>query len=99
MVVVSVIDRLRRLFGVCGSVQFFFLLLDEGALARPMTFVSTMNAAVGYLLLSAGVFPSTPIRVTSVVPPSSVVLRPGVAGFVAKDPVHVLWGLRLLVLL
>ena len=95
MVVVSVIDRLRRLFGVCGSVQFFFLLLDEGALTRPMTLVSAMNAAVGYILFSVRVFPPTPIGVASVAPPSSVVLRPRVAGFVTGDSVHGLRGLRL----
>jgi len=87
LAVVSVIDGLRRLFGVCGSVQFFFLLFDEGALTRPMTFVSAMNAAVGYFLLSAGVFPPAPIGVASVAPPS-IVLRPGVAGFVTGDRVH-----------
>ena len=95
LVVVNVIDGLRRLISVCGSVQFFFLLLDEGALTRPMTFVSAMNAAVGNFLPSAGVFPPTPIGVASVAPPSSVVLRPGVAGFVTGDHVHGLRGLRL----
>ena len=94
LVVVGVIDVLRRLFGVCGSVQFFFLLLDEGALTRPMTLVSAMNAAVGYFLPSAGVFPPTPVA--SFAPPSSVVLSPGVASFVTGDRVHGLWGLRLL---
>ena len=72
-----------------------FFLLDEGALTCPMTFVSAMNAAVGYFLLSAGVFPPAPIGVASVAPPS-IVLRPGVAGFVTGDRVHGLWGLRLL---
>ena len=92
----SVIDGLRRLFGVCGPVQHFFLLLDEGALTRPMTLVSAMNAVVGYFLPSAGVFPPTPVGVASVAPPSSIVLRLGVAGFVAGDRVHGLRGLCLL---
>ena len=96
LVVVNVIDRLRWLFGVCGSVQLFFLFLDEGALTRPMTFVSAMNAAVGNFLPSAGVFPPTPVGVASVAPPSSVVLRPGVAGFVTGDRVHGLRCFRLL---
>ena len=96
LVVVGIIDGLRRLFGVCGSTQFFFLLLNEGALTRPMTFVSAMNAVVRHFLLSAGIFPLTPIGVTSVAPPSSVALRPGVAGFVTGDRVHGLWGLCLL---
>ena len=96
LVSVGTIDGLRRLLGVCGSVQLFFLLLDEGALTRPMTFVSTGNAAVGHFMLSAGIFPSSPIGVTSVAPPSFVVLRPGVAGFVTGDRVHGLWGLCLL---
>ena len=52
LVVVGVVDGLRGLFGVCASVKLFFLLLDEGALTRPMTFVSAMNAAVGYFLFS-----------------------------------------------
>ena len=84
----SVIDGLRRLFGVCGSGQFFFLLFDEGALTRPMAFVSAMNAAIRNFLLSAGVFLPTTIGVASVAPPSSVVLRPGVAGCVTGDCVH-----------
>ena len=96
LVSVGIVDRLRRLLGVCSSVQLFFLLLDEGALTRPMTFVSAMNAAVRDFLLSAGVFPPTSIRIVSVAPPSSVVLRPGVAGFVTGDRVHGFWGLRLL---
>ena len=96
LVCVGRIDGLRRLLVVCGSLQLFFFLLDEGALIGPMTFVSAMNAAVGYFLLSAGVFPPAPIGVASVAPPSSVVLRPGVAGFVAGDRVHGFWGLRLL---
>ena len=99
LVVVGEVDGLRRLFSVCGSVQLFFLLLDEGALTRPMTLVSAMNAAVGYFLSSAGVFPPTPVGVASVAPPSSVILRPGVAGFVTGDRVHGLWGLRLLSLM
>ena len=61
-----------------------------------MTFVSAMNAAVRDFLLLAGVFPPTSIRIVSVAPPSSVVLRPGVAGFVTGDRVHGFWGLRLL---
>ena len=82
------IDGLRRLLGVCGSLQLFFFLLDEGALTLPMTFVSAMNAAVRNFLLSAGVFPPTSIRIVPVAPPSFVVLRPGVAGFVTGDRVH-----------
>ena len=95
MVGVGIVDGLRRLLGVCGSVQLFFLLLDEGALTRPMTFVSTVNAAVGHFMLSAGIFPSTPIGVTSVAPPSSVFVRPGVARFITGECVYDLWGLRL----
>ena len=67
-------------------------LLDEGALIRPMTFVSAMNAAVWYFLFSAEVFPPTTIGVASVAPPSSVVLRPGVTDFVTGDRVHSLRG-------
>ena len=81
------IDGLRRLLGVCGSLQLFFFLLDEGALIGLMTFVSAMNAAIGYFLFLAGVFPPAPIGVASVAPPS-IVLRPGVAGFVTGDRVH-----------
>ena len=88
LVSVGIIDWLRRLLGVCGSLQLFFFLLDEGALISPMTFVSAMNAAVGYFLFSAGGFPPTPIGDAAVAPPSSVVLRPGVAGFVTGDRVH-----------
>ena len=93
------VDGLRRLLGVCGSLQLFFFLLDEGALTRPMTFVSAMNAAVRDFLLSAGVFPPTSNRIVPVAPPSSVILRPGVAGFDAGDRVHGFWGLRLLSLI
>ena len=96
LVGVGIIDGLWRLLGVCGSIQLFFLLFDEGALTRPMTFVSAMYAAVGNFLLSAGVFPLTPIGIVSIAPPSSVVLRPGVAVFVTQDRVYGLWGLRLL---
>ena len=96
LVGVGTVDRLRWLLGVYGSLQLFFFLLDEGALTRPMTFVSAMNAVVRDFLLSAGVFPPTSIRIVSVARPSSVVLRPGVAGFVTGDRVHGLWGLRLL---
>ena len=91
----GIIDGLRRL-GIGASVEFFFLLLDEGALTRPMTFVSAMNAAVRNFLLSAGVFPPTSIGIAPVAPPSSVVLRPGVARFVDGDRIHGLRGLRLL---
>ena len=93
------VDGLRRLLSVCGSLQLFFFILDEGAFFGPMTFVSAMNAEIGYFLFLAGVFPPTPIGVASVAPPSSVVLRPGVAGFITGDRVHRLWGLRLLSLL
>ena len=95
LVGVGTVDGLRWLLGFCGSLQLFFFLLDEGALTRPMTFVSAMNAAIWYFLFSARVFPPTPIGVASVAPPSSVVLRPGVAGFVTGDSVHGLRGLRL----
>ena len=90
----SVIDGLRRL-GVCPSVKLFFLLLDEGAVTRPVTLVSAMDAAVGYILPSAGVFSATAVGIASVAPPSSVALRPGVAGFVTGDCVHGLRSLRL----
>ena len=95
MVGVVIVDGLRRLLGVCGLLQLFFFLLDEGALIRPMTFVSAMNAAVRNFLLSVGVLPPATIGVASFAPPSSVVLRPGVAGFVTGDRVHGLRGLRL----
>ena len=52
LVGVGTVDRLRWLLGVYGSLQLFFFLLDEGALISPMTFVSAMNAAVGYFLFS-----------------------------------------------
>ena len=81
----GIVDGLRRLLSVCGSIQLFFFLLDEGALTRPMTFVSAMNAAVRDFLLLAGVFPPTSIRIVSVAPPSSVVLRLGVTGFVTGE--------------
>ena len=99
LVGVGIIYGLRRLLGVCGSIQLFFLLLDEGALTRPMTFVSAMNAAVGNFLPSAGVFPPIAVGIASVAPPSSVVLRPGVAGYVTGDRVHGLPNLRLLSLM
>ena len=99
LVVVSVIDGLRRLFGVCASVKLFFLLRDEGAVTRPMTLVSAMYTTIGYFLPSAGVFPPTAVGIASVAPPSSVVLRSGVAGFVTRDRVHSLWGLCLLCLI
>ena len=82
LVGVGTVDRLRWLLGVYGSLQLFFFLLDEGALTRPMTFVSAVNAAVRNFLLLAGVLPPATIGVASFAPPSSVVLRPGVAGFV-----------------
>ena len=87
----GVIDGLRQLLGVCASVEFFFLLLDEGAIAHPMSLVPAMNAAVWDFLPSASVVPAATVGVASIAPPSSVVLRPGVAGFVAGDRVH---GLR-----
>ena len=99
LVAVSVIDRLWRLFGVCASVKLFFLLLDEGAITRLMTLVSAMNAAVGYFLPLAGVFSVITVGIVSVAPPSSIVLRPGVVGFVTGDRVHGLPGLRLLSLM
>ena len=90
-----VIDEFRQLFGVCASVKLFFLLLDEGAVTRPMTLVSAMYTAIGYFLPSAGVFSPTAVGIASVAPPSSVVLRPGVVGFITGVRVHDLWGLRL----
>ena len=95
LVVVSVVDGLRQLLGVCASVELFFLLLDEGAITRPMTLIYAMNTAVGYFLPSVGIFPATAVGIASVTNPSSVVLRPGVTGFVTGDCVHGLWGLRL----
>ena len=91
----SVIDGLRGLFGACASIELFFLFLNEGEITRPVILVSAMNTVVGYFLPSAGVFPLTPTGVASVAPPSSVVLRPGVAGFVTGYCVHGLWDLRL----
>ena len=90
------IDGLRWLFAICGSLQLFFFLLDEGALISPVAFVFVVNAAVGDFLFPAGVLFPTTIGIASIAPPSSVVLRPGVAGFVTGDRVHGLWGLRLL---
>ena len=55
-----------------------------------------MNAAVRDFLPSVGVISAAVVGVASVAPPSSVVLRPGVAGFVTVDHVHGLWCLRLL---
>ena len=95
LVVVSVIDRLRGLFGACASIELFFLFLNEGEITRPVILVSAMNTVVGYFLPSAGVFPPTPVGIVSVAPPFSVVLRPGVAGFITGDRVHGLRGLRL----
>ena len=95
LVCVGRIDGLRWLLVVCGSLQLFFFLLYKGALTHPMAFVSAVNTAVRDFLFSAGVFPPTMIGVASVAPPSSVVLRPGVAGFVTGDRVPGLRGLRL----
>ena len=88
LVCVGRIDGLRRLLVVCGSLQLFFFLLDEGALISPVAFVSAVNAAVGDFLFPAGVFFPTTTGIASIAPPSSVVLRPGVAGFVAGDRVY-----------
>ena len=95
LIVVSVIDGLRGLFGACVSIELFFLFLNEGEITRPVILVSAMNTVVGYFLPSAGVFPPIPVGIVSVAPPFSVVLRPGVAGFVTRDRVHGLRGLRL----
>jgi len=95
VVVGCVVDGLRRL-GVGASVEFFFLLLDEGAIARPMPLVPVVNAAVGDFLPSAGVVSVAAVGFASIAPPSFVVLRPGVARFIAGDRVHDLRGLRLL---
>ena len=92
VVVGGVVDRL----GVSASVEFFFLLLDEGAIAHPMSLVPAMNAAVWDFLPSAGVVPAATVGVASIAPPSSIVLRSGVACFIAGDRVHDLRGLRLL---
>ena len=53
-----------------------------------MAFVSAVNAAVGDFLFPAGVFFPTTTGIASIAPPSSVVLRMGVAGFVAGDRVY-----------
>ena len=80
LVGVGTVDGLRWLLGVCGSLQLFFFLLDEGALTRPMTFVSAVNAKLRNFLLSA-----------RVLPPATI----GVVGFVTGDRVHGLRGLHL----
>ena len=82
LVCVGRMDGLRRLLIVCSSLQLFFFLLDEGALISPVAFVSAVNAVVGDFL-----FP-TMTGIASIAPPSSIVLRPGVAGFVAVDRVY-----------
>ena len=61
-----------------------------------MTFVSAVNAIVRNFLLSARVLPPATIGVASFAPPSSVVVRPGVAGFITGDRVHGLRCFRLL---
>ena len=91
----GVVDGLRRL-GVGASVEFFFLLLDEGAIARPMSLVPAMNAAVWDFLPSTGVVSTAAVGVASIAPPSSVVLRLGVTHFITRDRVHGLRGLCLL---
>ena len=73
LIVVSVIDGLRGLFGACASIELFFLFLNEGEITRPVILVSAMNTVVGYFLPSAGVFPPIPVGIVSVAPPSSVV--------------------------
>ena len=88
LVCVGRIDGLRRLLVVCGSLQLFFFLLDEGALISPVAFVSVVNGAVGDFLFPAGVLFPTTIGIASIAPPSSVVLRPGVACFVTGDRVY-----------
>ena len=65
-----------------------FFLLDEGALISPVAFVFVVNAAVGDFLFPAGVFFPTTTGIASIAPPSSVVLRPGVACFVTGDRVY-----------
>ena len=95
IVVGGVVDGLRQL-GVGTSVEFFFLLLEKGAVAGPMPLVPAVDAAVRDFLPSIGVISATAVGVASVAPPSSVVLTPGVARFVAGDRVHGLRGLRLL---
>ena len=90
----SVIDGLWRL-GASALIKLLFLLFNEGAVARPMTLVSAMDAAVWYFLPSAGVFSSTAVGIASVAPPSSIIVRPGVARFITGDCVYDLWGLRL----
>ena len=95
LVGVSVIYGLRWL-SACASIKLFFFLFDEGAVTRPMAFDSAMNAIVWYFLSLAGVFSAATVGIALVAPPSSVALRPGVAGFVTGDRVHGLRGLRLL---
>ena len=87
VVVGGVVDGLRRL-GVGALVEFFFLLLDEGAIAHPMSLVPAMNAAVWDFLPSASVVPAATVGVASIAPPSSIVLRSGVACFIAGDRIH-----------
>jgi hypothetical protein len=91
----GVVDGLR-LLGVGTSVEFVFLFLDEGAVARPVSLVPTVDTIVWDFLPSAGVVSVAAVRVASVTPASSVFLRPGVACFVVEDRVHCLRGLRLL---
>ena len=97
VVVGGVIDGLRRLRLLSvTSVKFIFLLFDEEALARPVPLVLAIDTAVWDFLLSSGVVSAAAVGVASVAPPSSVVLTPVVARFVAGDRVHGLRGLRLL---
>ena len=95
IVIGGVIDRLRRLS--VASVKFFFLFFDKGAIeiAHRMPLVLAMDAAIWSFLPSAGVVSAAAVGVASVAPPSSVVLRPGVAHFVTGDRVHGLRSLRL----
>jgi hypothetical protein len=97
VVVGGVIDGLWRLRLLSvTSVKFIFLLFDKEALARPVPLVLAIDTAVWDFLLSSGVVSAAAVGVASVAPPSSIVLRMGVARFVARDCVHCLRGLRLI---
>jgi hypothetical protein len=90
-VVGGVVDRLRWIS--IASVGLFFLFLD-GAFVCPRPHVFAMYVAVWGFWPSVGVVTTpTVVVVASVVHPSSVDLRLGVASFVTGDCVH---GLRVL---
>ena len=60
LVGVGIVDGLRRLLSVCGSIQLFFLLFDEGALTRPMTFCLCHVCSSRELFAFGRSFPSDP---------------------------------------